>query len=344
MPDHMDFLIWIGIGACLVQSGMFSGLNLALLGLSRLRLEAEEKAGNRDASRVLQLRRDSNFLLTTILWGNVAVNCLLTLLSGSVLAGVGAFFFSTFGITLFGEIVPQAYFSRNALRIGAALAPVVRVYQFILYPLAKPTAILLERWLGPEAVPYFRERDLREVIRLHAHAEETDLDFVEAIGALNFLALDDLSVVQEGEPVDARSVIPVPVAANLPVLPAFQPSTFDPFLQRVQSSGRKWVILTDERDEPHLVLDADGFLRSALFGRGNPKAYCHRPILVRDPQTRLGEVIRRLRVRPRHANDDVIRDDLILLWSDQKRVITGADLLGRLLRGIARRDAAPESR
>jgi hypothetical protein len=139
-------------------------------------------------------------------------------------------------------------------------------------------------------------------------------------------------------------VIPVPVAANLPVLPAFQPSTFDPFLQRVQSSGRKWVILTDERDEPHLVLDADGFLRSALFGRGNPKAYCHRPILVRDPQTRLGEVIRRLRVRPRHANDDVIRDDLILLWSDQKRVITGADLLGRLLRGIARRDAAPESR
>ena len=121
-------------------------------------------------------------------------------------------------------IVPQAYFSRNALRIGAAFPPVVRVYQFILSPLAKPTSILLDRWLGPEAVPYFRERDLREVIRLHAHAEETDLDFVEAIGALNFLALDDLSVVQEGEPVDARSVIPVPAAANLPVLPTFHPA------------------------------------------------------------------------------------------------------------------------
>ena len=175
-------------------------------------------------------------------------------------------------------------------------------------------------------------------------AARPDLDFVEAIGALNFLALDDLPVVQEGEPVDERSVISLPVSANHPVLPAFQPSTSDAFLQRVQSSGRKWVILTDEQDEPHLVLNADGFLRSALFGRGDPNAYCHRPILVRDPQARLGDVIRRLRVRPQHANDDVVRDDLILLWSDQKRVITGTDLLGRLLRGIARRDAAPESR
>ena len=36
--------------------------------------------------------------------------------------------------------------------------------------------------------------------------------------------------------------------------------------------------------------------------------------------------------------DDVIDDDLILIWTDEKRVITGADILGRLLRGIALRD------
>jgi len=36
--------------------------------------------------------------------------------------------------------------------------------------------------------------------------------------------------------------------------------------------------------------------------------------------------------------DDVIDDDLILIWFKEKRVITGADILGRLLRGIALRD------
>ena len=73
---------------------MFSGLNLALLGISRLRLEVEATAGNSAAVKILALRKDFNFLLTTILWGNVAINVLLTLLSKSVMAGVSAFFFN----------------------------------------------------------------------------------------------------------------------------------------------------------------------------------------------------------------------------------------------------------
>jgi hypothetical protein len=40
------------------------------------------------------------------------------------------------------------------------------------------------------------------------------------------------------------------------------------------------------------------------------------------------------------SEDDVIIDnDLILVWGDQKRIITGSDLLGRLSRGIVTRDA-----
>jgi citrate lyase synthetase len=49
-------------------------------------------------------------------------------------------------------------------------------------------------------------------------------------------------------------------------------------------------------------------------------------------------VIARLRVQTDSEADDVIDDDLILIWSDEKRVITGSDILGRLLRGIALRD------
>jgi len=83
---------------------MFSGLNLAFFSLSRLRLEAEAGAGNAQAVKILAMRQDSNFLLTTILWGNVGINVLLALLSNSVMAGVLAFLFSTFVITFAGEI------------------------------------------------------------------------------------------------------------------------------------------------------------------------------------------------------------------------------------------------
>ena len=54
-------------------------------------------------------------MLTTTLWGNVGANVLLALLSNSVMAGTAAFLFSTVVITLVGEIIPQAYFYRNAM-------------------------------------------------------------------------------------------------------------------------------------------------------------------------------------------------------------------------------------
>ena len=67
-----DLFIWIGIAFCVSQSAMFSGLNLAFFSLTRLRLEIEADASpTKGAKKVLAMRKDSNFLLTTILWGNV---------------------------------------------------------------------------------------------------------------------------------------------------------------------------------------------------------------------------------------------------------------------------------
>ncbi|UCE72417.1 MAG: DUF21 domain-containing protein, partial [Nitrospiraceae bacterium] len=254
--------------------------------------------------------------------------------------GVGAFFFSTIVITLLGEIVPQGYFSRHALKMATLLLPLFRFYQFLLYPLAKPTAKVLDWWLGPEGIHYFRERDLREVIRMHIEASEADIDRIEGLGAMNFLAIDDIIISHEGEPVDPKSVISLPLEKNFPVFPEFQRNASDPFIQKVHASGKKWVIITDEKEEPHLVLDSDGFLRAALIDEKplQPYAFCHRPIIVKDPYTKVGSVIWRLKVKPETSEDDVIDDDVILVWSDERRVIiTGADILGRLLRGIATR-------
>ena len=336
----MSMLVWIGILFCITQSAMFSGLNLALLGISRLRLEVEASVGNPSAIKILALRQDFNFLLTTILWGNVAINVLLTLLSNSVMAGLTAFLFSTILITFCGEIIPQAYFSRHAMRMGSMLSPLLRLYQWLLYPVAKPSALVLDWWLGKEGIRYFRERDLRTLIRKHIEAEETDVDRLEGVGALNFLALDDISVTQEGEFVDPKSIITLPVKDDAPVFPEFKRDSSDAFLMEINKSGKKWIIIVDEQGKPCMVLNANAFLRAAMFDQDavNPQIYCHRPIIVNDESTLLGKVLSALKVYPKSEVDDVIDDDLILIWSAEKRVITGSDILGRLLRGIALRD------
>jgi metal transporter CNNM len=52
-------------------------------------------------------------------------------------------------------------------------------------------------------------------------------------------------------------------------------------------------------------------------------------------KARLGDVIGQMKVVQQRPEDDVIENDLILVWGVRKRIITGSDLLGRLLRGIA---------
>jgi hypothetical protein len=330
--------IWIAIAACAVQSALFAGLNLALFSVSKLRLEVEAAGGNPDAIEVLELRQDSNHSLATILWGNVTINVLLTLLAAQVLSDLAAFLFSTFVITFVGEIIPQAYFARHALRMAARLARLVRFYRVLLYPLAKPSAVFLNWWLGPEGIALMRERDFRPLITRHWEAAGAEVGRLEGIGALNFLELDDIAAGREGEVIDPRSIIALPVATGRPVIPTFERSPRDSFLRQLNASGKKWVIFVDPSGQPSLVLDADHFLRDALFSDAplDPGNYWHRPIIVRDPQTRLGEVIGRWRVKPEHSEDDVIDNDLILIWGEaNRRIITGADLLGRLWRGIA---------
>jgi len=338
-----DVLIWLGIALCLVQSGLFSGLNLAVFSLSRLHLEAAAEAGDADARTVLALRHDANRTLATILWGNVGINVLLTLLADSVLAGAAAFLFSTVVITIAGEIVPQAWFSRHALTVAARLAPLLRFYRLLLWPLAWPSGRLLDAWIGPEGVPWLRERELRQMLEHHARGEGNEISRVEAAGAVNFLALDDLPVGREAEPLDPESVIRLPFHSGLPVFPEIKPSTDDPFLRQVAASGFKWIVLVDEDDAPRLVASAPALLRAALFApqRFDPAALCHHPLVVRDASFPLGRVLTRLTVRPERPGDDVVDQDLILVWTDaERRIITGSDLLGRLLRRIARSVAA----
>ena len=338
---------WTVVVVCLSQSAMFSGLNLAFFSLGRLRLEAVSEQGNEGALRILALRKDSNFLLCTILWGNVAVNVALTqLLSDRGFSLWVAFLFSTFGITFFGEIVPQAYFSRHALRVASKLAPIIRLYQVLLYPVAKPSALILDGWIGPEGPSFMRERDIEIILHKHIHEEDSEIGETEGKGALNFLDLDDRQVVSEGQEIDPGTIHDFPARLDLPTLPQYGEEGFDDFIEKLKKNDKKWRIIIDaETSEPLLVLEAEAYV-FALFSKEENLDiydYCHRPIVVSDPAVTLGQVLAQLEVEAEHRDDLVVDDDVILFWSeDDKRIITGADILGRLLRGIVQHNVSHE--
>jgi metal transporter CNNM len=60
--------------------------------------------------------------------------------------------------------------------------------------------------------------------------------------------------------------------------------------------------------------------------------------LIQDRSTRLGNILHRFKVKGTQPHDDVIEQDIVLLWGTSKRILTGADILGRLMRGISKKE------
>ncbi|KAM8828174.1 LOW QUALITY PROTEIN: metal transporter CNNM4 [Spinachia spinachia] len=148
----------------LVLSGMFSGLNLGLMALDPMELRIVQSCGTdkerRDARKIEPIRSKGNYLLCSLLLGNVLVNTTLTILLDDLIgSGLGAVVASTIGIVIFGEIVPQALCSRHGLAVGANTILVTKFFMFLTFPVSFPVSKLLDVLLGQEiGTVYNREK------------------------------------------------------------------------------------------------------------------------------------------------------------------------------------------
>ncbi|XP_064163840.1 metal transporter CNNM4 isoform X1 [Anguilla rostrata] len=159
--------IWfqaILISCLLVLSGMFSGLNLGLMALDPMELRIVQSCGTdkekRYARKIEPIRSKGNYLLCSLLLGNVLVNTTLTILLDDLIgSGLGAVVASTVGIVIFGEIVPQALCSRHGLAVGANTITVTKFFMVLTFPLSFPVSKLLDCVLGQEiGTVYNREK------------------------------------------------------------------------------------------------------------------------------------------------------------------------------------------
>ncbi|KAM4883529.1 metal transporter CNNM4 isoform 1-T1 [Sylvia borin] len=159
------------IAGLLVLSGMFSGLNLGLMALDPMELRIVQNCGTdkekRYARRIEPIRRKGNYLLCSLLLGNVLVNTTLTILLDDLTgSGIGAVVASTIGIVIFGEIVPQALCSRHGLAVGANTIVVTKFFMLVTFPLSYPISKLLDCVLGQEIGTVYNREKLVEMLKV----------------------------------------------------------------------------------------------------------------------------------------------------------------------------------
>ncbi|XP_071089703.1 metal transporter CNNM4-like [Haliotis cracherodii] len=170
--------LWLQIASLtilLCLSGLFSGLNLGLMALDKTELKIIEKCGSPNEKKyarvIVPLRKRGNFLLCTLLLGNVLVNNTLTILMDDLSNGLIAVIMSTIAIVIFGEIIPQAICSRHGLAIGARTRWITLFFMIVTFPLSFPISLLLDKVLGEEIGQVYNKEKLQELIRMTADSK-----------------------------------------------------------------------------------------------------------------------------------------------------------------------------
>ncbi|XP_057186969.1 metal transporter CNNM2 isoform X2 [Triplophysa rosa] len=162
-------VIFISMLLCL--SGMFSGLNLGLMALDPMELQIVQNCGTEKeknyARKIEPVRSQGNYLLCSLLLGNVLVNTTLTILLDDIAgSGLIAVVMSTTGIVIFGEIVPQAICSRHGLAVGANTIFLTKFFMLLTFPASYPVSKLFDYLLGQEIGTVYNREKLLEMLKV----------------------------------------------------------------------------------------------------------------------------------------------------------------------------------
>ena len=141
MPLALNIIIMIVVMVVLIHlSGWFSGSETAITNLSSARIADMRKRNDKNAKFVLELKRNMDRTLITILIGNNIVNIVLSSIAAlfanalfhtigvSIMVGI-----ITFLIIIFGEISPKSYAIMNSEKVSLKNA---RILHFLLRLLA----------------------------------------------------------------------------------------------------------------------------------------------------------------------------------------------------------------
>lgn len=132
------------LGGLVVLSGFFSGLEVALISISKGQLRRIVIEGRKGSKSLEKLKSNPSRMLVTLLLGNNLVN----VAAAAVATELATAAFGNFGIGIatgimtmillvFGEITPKAYCNIHAESIALRFSRVILGMQFALYPIVR---------------------------------------------------------------------------------------------------------------------------------------------------------------------------------------------------------------
>ena len=175
---HADnsLLIALEVLLLIAVAAVCSGLNIAVMTLDLSDLRRKAKLGNRAAKRVLPLRRNAHLTLASILLTNVAAVSATSLVLHQRLSGWAAGLIGTLLIVIFGEVFPQALFSKNPLAWSSFFAPLLKAMMAITFIVSKPLQLLLDELFPHERARLQSRHELGLMIAEHLDTDESELD------------------------------------------------------------------------------------------------------------------------------------------------------------------------
>ena len=189
-----SLIVTIEVILLILVSAVCSGLNIAVMALDLKDIERKAKTGNKQALKILPIRKRPHLTLAAILLTNVAAVAGTSLVLEQKLVGIIAWMVSTLLLVVFGEIMPQAFFLKSPLKWTSRLAGLLKLMIIITYPLSRPLEALLDILLPHRETALQTRSELGLLISEHVKDKSSELDDDEVEIMRGALALSEKRV------------------------------------------------------------------------------------------------------------------------------------------------------
>ncbi len=188
----------VALAILIVLSGFFSGLEVALVGVSKSKVLQLFNSKAKGAKALHKLKSNPSWMMSSVNLGNNLVNVAASALATTIAIrtfgndGLGiAIGIMTFIILVFGEISPKTYCNANATKISLRFAPILLGFSYVLYPIVKLfeliTRVIVKLAGSSYLPPPITEEEIKDVIDLGMAEKAIEKEEHEMVhGALEF--------------------------------------------------------------------------------------------------------------------------------------------------------------
>lgn len=177
----------VGAVLCVCTVAIIAGLFLGYMTLDVLNLQIIQRSSidedeRRYASNLIPIIKDRHRVLVTLLIVNALAYETLPIFLGALVPSWVAVLMSVTFILIFGEILPSGVFTGpNQLFLGNLMVPLMRFFLWLLYPVARPLAVVLDYLTETNGAPaeVYNRSELSALVRIqHESLREKHLNCV----------------------------------------------------------------------------------------------------------------------------------------------------------------------